>query len=93
MIFDQTRTPLTVWFTACWLLAAAKDGISALSLQRSLEIGSYRTAWAMLGRLRSVWCGPAGTGWPTWRRWMRPLSVGRSRGCAAAGPGARSPLN
>ena len=20
-IFDRTRTPLTVWFTACWLLA------------------------------------------------------------------------
>src|SRR5665213_1889850 len=36
-IFDRTRTPLTVWFTACWLLATQKDGISALSLQRSLE--------------------------------------------------------
>ncbi len=48
-IFDRTRTPLTVWFTACWLFATAKDGISALSLQRSLEIGSYQTAWAMLG--------------------------------------------
>jgi transposase-like protein len=53
-IFDRTRTPLTVWFTACWQFAAAKDGISALSLQRSLEIGSYQTAWAMLHRLRSV---------------------------------------
>ena len=53
-IFDRTRTPLTVWFTACWLFARAKDGISALSLQRSLETGSYQTAWAMLGRLRSV---------------------------------------
>src|SRR4051812_32889367 len=45
-IFDRTRTTLTVWFTACWPFAAAKDGISALSLQRSLEIGSYQTAWA-----------------------------------------------
>ena len=63
-IFDRTRTPLTVWFTACWLFATQKDGISALSLQRSLEIGSYQTAWAMLGRLRSVLVrpgpGPAG---------------------------------
>jgi hypothetical protein len=41
-IFDRTRTPLTVWFTACWLFA--KDGISPLSLQRSLEIGSCQTA-------------------------------------------------
>src|SRR5713226_10301365 len=57
-IFDRTRTPLTVWFTACCLFATAKDGISALSLQRSLEIGSYQTAWAMLGRLRSVLVRP-----------------------------------
>jgi transposase-like protein len=57
-IFDRTRTPLTVWFTACWLFATQKDGISALALQRSLEIGSYQTAWAMLGRLRSVLVRP-----------------------------------
>src|SRR5665647_2225453 len=49
-IFDRTRTPLTVWFNACWAFATAKDGISALSLQRTLEIGSYQTAWAMLHR-------------------------------------------
>jgi len=57
-IFDRTRTPLTVWFTACWLFATQKDGISALSLKRSLEIGSYQTAWAMLHRLRSVLVRP-----------------------------------
>jgi transposase-like protein len=57
-IFDRTRTPLTVWFTACWLFATAKDGISALSLQRSLDIDSYQTAWAMLHRLRSVLVRP-----------------------------------
>ena len=57
-IFDRTRTPLTVWFTACWLFATGKDGISALSLQRALEIGSYQTAWAMLHRLRSVLVRP-----------------------------------
>ena len=53
-IFDRTRTPLTLWFTACWLFATQKDGISALSLKRSLEIGSYQTAWAMLHRVRSA---------------------------------------
>jgi transposase-like protein len=57
-IFDKTRTPLTVWFTACWLFATAKDGISALGLQRALEIGSVQTAWAMLHRLRSVLVRP-----------------------------------
>jgi hypothetical protein len=57
-LFDRRRTPLTVWFTACWMFATAKDGISALSLQRALEIGSYATAWAMLHRLRSVLVRP-----------------------------------
>jgi transposase-like protein len=50
--------PLTGWFTSCRMFAAHKDGISALSLQRSLEIGSYPTAWAMLHRLRSVLVRP-----------------------------------
>lgn len=57
-IFDKTRTPLTVWFTICWMFATAKDGVSALSVQRTLEIGSYQTAWAMLHRLRSVLVRP-----------------------------------
>ena len=57
-IFDRTRTPLTVWFNACWLFATQKDGVSALSLHRSLEFGSYQTAWAMLHRLRSVLVRP-----------------------------------
>ena len=57
-IVDRTRTPLTVWFNACWLFASGKDGMSALSLKRTLEIGSYQTAWAMLHRLRSVLVRP-----------------------------------
>ena len=57
-IFDRTRTPLTVWFSACWLFTTGKDGISALSVKRTLEIGSYQTAWAMLHRLRSVLVRP-----------------------------------
>jgi len=42
-IFDRTRTPLTVWFAACWLFASGKDGISALSIKPTLEISSYPT--------------------------------------------------
>jgi transposase-like protein len=49
---------LTVWFTACWLFATQKDGISALALRRTLQIGSVQTAWAMLHRLRSVLLRP-----------------------------------
>ena len=57
-LFDRRRSPLTVWFTVCWMFAAQKDGVSALSVQRALEIGSYQTAWAMLHRLRSVLVRP-----------------------------------
>jgi len=57
-LFDRRRTPLTVWFQVCWEFATAKDGISALALKRTLQIGSYQTAWAMLHRLRSVLIRP-----------------------------------
>ena len=57
-LFDRRRSPLTVWFAACWMFASQKDGISAQSLQRALEVGSYQTAWAMLHRLRAVLVRP-----------------------------------
>ena len=48
-----------MWFTVCWTFATQKDGVSALSLQRSLEIGSYQTAWANAApTLRSVLVRP-----------------------------------
>ena len=47
-----------MWFAACWMFSSQKDGVSALSLQRALEIGSYPTAWAMLHRLRAVLVRP-----------------------------------
>jgi len=53
-IFHKSRTPLTVWFVAAWLLTSQKSGASALGLQRVLGIGSYQTAGAMLHRLRSA---------------------------------------
>jgi transposase-like protein len=40
------------------MFAGRKDGVSALTVQRTLEIGSYQTAWAMLHRLRSVLVRP-----------------------------------
>ena len=56
-IFDKTRTPLTVWFHACWLFATAKDGISARICagpgDRLLSDGL-----AMLHRLRSALVRP-----------------------------------
>jgi DNA-directed RNA polymerase subunit RPC12/RpoP len=90
-LFDRRRTPLTVWFTACWMFAAQKDGISALSLQRSLEIGSYPTAWAMLHRLRSVLVRPGRDQLTGTVEVDETYIGGESPVCAAGGPKARSP--
>lgn len=57
-IFHGTRTPLTVWFAAAWLLVNSKTGISATQLQREMQLGSVQTAWAMLHRYRSVMVRP-----------------------------------
>jgi len=57
-IFGRTRTPLTVWFHACWLFAAARDGIWARQLQQMLGIGSCQRAWAMRHRLGSALVRP-----------------------------------
>ena len=57
-IFHGTRTPLTVWIEAAWLMMTSKSGASALSLQRLLGLGSYQTAWAMLHRYRDVMVVP-----------------------------------
>lgn len=51
-IFQDTRTPLSVWFQAAWLMTTTKSGLNAKALQRQLGIGSYQTAWAMLHRFR-----------------------------------------
>jgi transposase-like protein len=50
-ILEKTRTPLTTWFEAAWLLTTAKNGLSAKTLERTLGT-SYRTAWALLQRYR-----------------------------------------
>ena len=53
-VFHRTRTPLTVWFEAAWLMMASKQGVSALTLHRVTELGSYQSAWTMTHKLRSV---------------------------------------
>lgn len=58
-IFHRTRTPLTTWFGTAWYMTNQKTaGVSAKSLQRALELGTYQTAWTMLHRYRSVMVRP-----------------------------------
>src|SRR3990172_4214361 len=53
-IFHRTGKPLRLWFLAIFFLGRHKTGISALQLQKDLGLGSYKTAWAWLHKVRSA---------------------------------------
>jgi transposase-like protein/Zn ribbon nucleic-acid-binding protein len=57
-IFEGTRKPLTMWFRAIWWVTSQKNGASALGLQRVLGLGSYKTAWTWLHKLRRAMVRP-----------------------------------
>ena len=57
-IFHRTRLPLTLWFRAIWYITSQKNGASAMSVQRILGLGSYRTAWTWLHKLRRAMVRP-----------------------------------
>jgi len=51
-ILHNTKTSLTVWFWAAYLMTTDKRGVSALLLQRQLALRRYETAWMMLHKFR-----------------------------------------
>jgi len=57
-IFQDTKQPLRLWFRAMWYVTNQKSGVSALGLQQALGLGSYRTAWAWLHKLRTAMVRP-----------------------------------
>lgn len=57
-IFQDSRVPLMLWFRAIWYVTTQKNGVSALGLQRVLGLGSYKTAWALLHKLRRAMVRP-----------------------------------
>ena len=57
-IFAGTRSPLSLWFAAAWYITNQKSGVSALGLQRALELGSYESAWAWLHKFRRAMVRP-----------------------------------
>jgi transposase-like protein len=57
-IFQDTHQPLTLWFRAMWWVTSQKNGASALGLQRVLGLGSYKTAWSWLHKLRRAMVRP-----------------------------------
>ena len=58
-IFEDSHIPLRKWLVAWYLLCASKKGISALQVQRMLGLGSYRTAWMMMHKIRYALQAPA----------------------------------
>ena len=56
--FHKSHLSLTVWFRCCWWFINQKQGVSALGLQRALGIGSYRSAWLALHKLRRAMITP-----------------------------------
>lgn len=57
-IFHRTRLPLRLWFRAIWHVTSQKNGASARTVQRILGLGSYRTAWTWLHKLRRAMVRP-----------------------------------
>jgi len=51
-IFEDSHIPLQKWLVAWYMLCSSKKGISALQMQRMLGLGSYRSAWHMMHRIR-----------------------------------------
>ena len=57
-VFQDSKLPLTLWCRAMWQVTSQKNGISALGLQRVLGLGSYKTAWTVLHKLRRAMVRP-----------------------------------
>jgi transposase-like protein len=53
-IFNDSHLPIWKWFLAVYLMTESKKGISACQMQRTLALGSYRTAWFLCHRVRAA---------------------------------------
>ena len=57
-VLHRSHLPLRLWFLAAWLVATHKNGISARQLWLQLGLGSYKTAWLLLRKLRRAMVDP-----------------------------------
>jgi len=57
-VMHGAKLPLTHWFWAAYLVASHSNGISAFQLWKQLQIGSYKSAWLMLAKLRRSMVDP-----------------------------------
>lgn len=52
-VFEDTRTPLQLWFYAIYLFVTTRHGVSGKELQRQLGV-TYKTAWRMGHKIREL---------------------------------------
>lgn len=57
-VFHRSHTPLTDWFRIVWHVTSQKNGASAMHIQRAMGMGSYKTAWLCLQKLRRAMVRP-----------------------------------
>ena len=53
-VFHKSKVSLVNWFHAIFEITISKGGISAVELRTRLGLGSYKTAWGMLHKLREA---------------------------------------
>jgi transposase-like protein len=52
-VMERTRTPLSIWFWAAYLVSSHTPGMSAVQFQRQLGLNRYETAFQILHKLRA----------------------------------------
>src|SRR4051794_24947141 len=57
-VLHRSHLPPKLWFLAAWLVATHRNGISARQLWLQLGLGSYKTAWLLLRKLRRAMVDP-----------------------------------
>ena len=57
-IMHRSHLPLKTWFMAVHIVTSHSNGISALQLQAQLGLGSYKSAWLLLRKLRRAMVDP-----------------------------------
>lgn len=52
-VFEDSRTPLQLWFYAIYLFVTTRHGVSGKELERALGV-TYKTAWRMGQQIRTL---------------------------------------
>lgn len=86
--FEKSRTKLTLWFFAMYLMTTTRHGVAAKELERQLGV-TYKTAWRMAHELRKLMAAADDSGPLSGHVEMDETFVGgKHRGRRSRGKGA-----